>query len=77
MLARCAIAEPLHNYAKPSFWHRVYDVESVVQASLETVKRYIEAQGTKENRARQPNGRCPLDPLLATPKPRMRKHDVQ
>ncbi|MCY0900509.1 MAG: IS200/IS605 family transposase, partial [Firmicutes bacterium] len=35
-------------YGKPSFWHRAYDVGSVGGASLETVKRYVEAQGTTE-----------------------------
>jgi len=35
-------------YWKPYFWHRAYYVGSVGKASLETVKRYVEAQGTKE-----------------------------
>ncbi|SMC02055.1 putative transposase [Sulfobacillus thermosulfidooxidans DSM 9293] len=35
-------------YWKPYFWHRAYYVGSVGGASLETVKRYVEAQGTKE-----------------------------
>ena len=35
-------------YGKPYFWHRAYYVGSVGGASLETVKRYVEAQGTKE-----------------------------
>ena len=35
-------------YWKPYFWHRAYYVGSVGAASLETVKRYVEAQGTKE-----------------------------
>ncbi len=35
-------------YWKPYFWHRVYYVGSVGVASLETVKRYVEAQGTQE-----------------------------
>lgn len=35
-------------YWKPYFWHRAYYVGSVGSASLETVKRYVEAQGTKE-----------------------------
>ena len=34
-------------YGKPYFWHRAYYV-GVGGASLETVKRYVEAQGTKE-----------------------------
>lgn len=35
-------------YGKPYFWHRAYYVGSVGRASLETVNRYVEAQGTKE-----------------------------
>ncbi|SMC07010.1 putative transposase [Sulfobacillus thermosulfidooxidans DSM 9293] len=35
-------------YWKPYFWHRAYYVGSVGEASLETVKRYVEAQGTQE-----------------------------
>ena len=35
-------------YGQPYFWHRAYYVGSVGAASLETVKRYVEAQGTKE-----------------------------
>jgi len=32
---------------KPVFWHRAYYVGSVGVASLETVRAYVEAQGTK------------------------------
>ena len=35
-------------YWKPYCWHRAYYVSSVGRASLDTVKRYVEAQGTKE-----------------------------
>ncbi|MCL4319161.1 MAG: IS200/IS605 family transposase [Firmicutes bacterium] len=35
-------------YWKPYFWHRAYYVGSVGGASLETVKRYVEAQGMRE-----------------------------
>ena len=35
-------------YWKPYFWHRAYYADSVGGASLDTVKRYVEAQGTKE-----------------------------
>ncbi|MEO8418579.1 MAG: IS200/IS605 family transposase [Methylophilaceae bacterium] len=35
-------------YSKPVFWHRAYYVGSVGNASLETVQKYIEQQGTKE-----------------------------
>ena len=38
-------------YRKPLFWHRAYYVGSVGGATLETVKAYVEAQGTL--RARQ------------------------
>lgn len=34
-------------YWKPLLWHRAYYVGSVGAASLETVKRYVERQGTK------------------------------
>lgn len=36
-------------YWKPSFWHRAYFVSSVGGAPLETVKAYVEAQGTEEH----------------------------
>jgi putative transposase len=35
-------------YGQPYFWHRAYYVGSVGGASLDTVKRYVGAQGTKE-----------------------------
>jgi putative transposase len=35
-------------YWKPAFWHRAYFVGSVGEVSLETIRRYIESQGTKE-----------------------------
>lgn len=35
-------------YWKPAFWHRAYFVGSVGEVSLETIRRYIEAQGMKE-----------------------------
>ena len=42
-------------YWKPYFWHRAYYVGSVGGASLETVKRYVEAQGvTEKPRKRKP-----------------------
>ncbi len=41
-------------YSKPVFWHRAYYVSSVGSASLETVKAYVEAQGT-EAHARKKN----------------------
>jgi putative transposase len=34
-------------YHKPLFWHRAYFLSSVGGATLETVKAYVEAQGTK------------------------------
>lgn len=35
-------------YSKPFFWHRAYYVGSVGGATLETVRAYVEAQGTEE-----------------------------
>lgn len=35
-------------YWKPYFWHRAYYVGSVGGATLETVRRYVESQGTRE-----------------------------
>ncbi|HUL00026.1 MAG TPA: transposase [Nitrospirota bacterium] len=35
-------------YWKPVFWHRAYYVGSVGNVTLETIKRYVEQQGTKE-----------------------------
>lgn len=34
-------------YWKPMFWHRAYYIGSVGGASLETVRAYVESQGTK------------------------------
>jgi len=46
---RNRFAEPLKQfYGKPYFWHRAYYVGSVGGATLETVRRYVESQGTKE-----------------------------
>ena len=36
-------------YSKPLFWHRAYFVGSVGGATLETVRAYVEAQGTEEH----------------------------
>ena len=35
-------------YWKPYFWHRAYFVGSVGVVSLETIRNYIEKQGTKD-----------------------------
>ena len=35
-------------YRKPYFWYRAYFVGSVGGATLETVRRYVESQGTRE-----------------------------
>ncbi len=45
---RNQFADHLRNYGKPCFWHRMDDGGSIGMASLETVKRYVEAQETKE-----------------------------
>ena len=39
-------------YWKPYFWHRTYFVGSVGVVSLETIRNYIEKQGTKEKTVR-------------------------
>jgi putative transposase len=36
-------------YWKPLFWHRAYFVGSVGGASLDTVRAYVQAQGTEEH----------------------------
>lgn len=36
-------------YGKPMFWHRAYFVGSVGGATLETVRAYVESQGTEEH----------------------------
>ena len=36
-------------YSKPLFWHRAYFVGSVDGATLETVRAYVDAQGTEEH----------------------------
>lgn len=36
-------------YSKPVFWHRAYFVGSVGGATLETVRAYVDAQGTAEH----------------------------
>ena len=41
-------------YRKPFFWHRAYYVGSVGGASLETVKAYVQSQGTKERPRKRP-----------------------
>jgi len=35
-------------YWKPVFWHRAYYVGSVGNVTLETIRRYVEMQGTRE-----------------------------
>lgn len=53
--ARNRFAEHLAGfYRKPLFWHRAYYVGSVGGASLETVRAYVDAQGTKERARRAP-----------------------
>ena len=41
-------------YKEPLFWHRAYYVGSVGGASLETVRAYVDAQGTKEQPHKAP-----------------------
>ncbi len=45
-------------YRKPVFWHRAYFVSSVGGATLETVKRYVEAQGTEEHKRTKSRGKA-------------------
>ncbi|WP_434718230.1 IS200/IS605 family transposase [Paraburkholderia sp. A1BS-2L] len=48
--ARNRFAEHLARfYWKPAFWNRAYFVGSVGGATLETVRAYVEAQGTEEH----------------------------
>ncbi|WP_061959996.1 IS200/IS605 family transposase [Cupriavidus pauculus] len=52
--ARNRFAEHLGRfYWKPFFWHRAYFVSSVGGASLETVKAYVERQGSEEHARRK------------------------
>lgn len=48
-------------YRKPLFWHRAYFVGSVGGATLETVRAYVEAQGTQEH-ARQAKAKAKTKP---------------
>lgn len=49
--ARNRFAEHLAGfYSKPLFWHRAYFVGSVGGVTLETVRDYVQAQGTKEQK---------------------------
>jgi len=49
--ARNRFAEHLAGfYSKPLFWHRAYFVGSVGGVTLETVRAYVEAQATKEQK---------------------------
>ena len=41
-------------YSKPVFWHRAYFVGSVGGASLETVRAYVESQGTEAHDRKSP-----------------------
>jgi putative transposase len=48
-------------YSKPQFWHRAYFVASVGGATLETVRGYVDAQGTEEH-ARKAAGKAKAKP---------------
>jgi len=41
-------------YKKPLFWHRAYFVGSVGRATPETVRAYVDAQGTEEHARKAP-----------------------
>lgn len=66
--ARARFADHLSQfYWKPVFWHRAYYVGSVGGATLETVRAYVEAQGTQEHARKKSGGpisRRSLDPTL-------------
>jgi putative transposase len=48
--ARNRFAEHLAQfYGRPLFWHRAYFVGSVGVTTLETVRAYVDAQGTEEH----------------------------
>jgi putative transposase len=55
-------------YRKPQFWHRAYFVGSVGGATLETVRAYVDAQGTKEH-ARKSGSSTKSQPNSTTPSP--------
>ena len=59
--ARSRFAEHLAPfYGKPLFWHRAYFVGSVGGATLETVRAYVDAQGTQEHaRKKKPDNQKP------------------
>ncbi len=42
-------------YSKPVLWHRAYYVGSVGAVTLDTIKRYVEQQGTREHPNKRPN----------------------
>ncbi len=47
-------------YWTPVLWHRAYYVGSVGNVTLETIRRYVEQQGTKEKPRKNPNlSTCP------------------
>jgi len=46
-------------YWKPVFWHRAYFVVSVGNVTLDTVRRYVEQQGTKEKPRKKPEPNQP------------------
>jgi putative transposase len=47
-------------YRKPLFWHRAYYVGSVGGATLDTVKAYVESQGTIEHARKSKASATPL-----------------
>ncbi len=51
--SRSRFAEHLSQfYWKPYFWHRAYFAGTVGEVSLETIRRYIQAQNTEEKPSR-------------------------
>ena len=52
-------------YKKPAFWHRAYFVSSVGAVSLETVRNYVQNQGTSNRRGRRPKAHEGVPPHRA------------
>jgi putative transposase len=46
-------------YLKPYFWNRAYYIGSVGNVTLETIRRYVEQQGTKESLRKSKGPACP------------------
>ena len=55
---RGVFADHLRNfYWKPVLWHRAYYVGSVGNVTLETIRRYVDQQGTRESPRSKPKAK--------------------